>query len=158
MCSIGYAFGAGRVRLRPNRGFSLDLVQQCHLPSSRSVYLIISRCPNKIRIFGSTIFSLKLMASRIRVDSNDRFIGGHVAGDATRKPGSDGTSAFRSFALSAPGLPASTSVILAAHLVSWEPTSLNVRTEHRLSALPRRGWMTQPRVSTLGNLQINGSP
>jgi hypothetical protein len=70
------------VRLRPNRGFPLDLAQQCHPQVLARMISEFSRLP---------FFCLKLMAARIPVHSNDRFIGGHVADECDAgSPGSDG--------------------------------------------------------------------
>ena len=60
----------GRVRLRPNRGFSLGLAQQCHPPKFSLGLSDHFTLPEQIGILASAIFFLKLMAARIVIDSN----------------------------------------------------------------------------------------
>jgi hypothetical protein len=74
----------GRVRLRPNRGFPRDLVEQLHPTNSR---LIILREPNRSVAF----LSYDANAAQIVSDTNDCLMGGRRPrrGDAGR-PGSDG--------------------------------------------------------------------
>jgi hypothetical protein len=96
------ATGSGRVRLRPNRGFPLGLVQQCH-PQKFSFglfgYFDISRCPNKVRVLGSAIFCL--MPTARGFSRFERLIcGGNIAGECDAgSPGSDGASPYLSFTL-----------------------------------------------------------
>jgi hypothetical protein len=83
----------GRARLRPNRGFPLDLARKAE---PRKFWLeLFSRQPAN-GVSSRCAFSVWIYQGRAgQINSNDCFVLGHVAGEGDAgSPGSDGASPY----------------------------------------------------------------